>query len=592
MSAEVERESANLTLHGIGVSPGVVMGPALLLVRENTTITERRIAESEVDHEIYRLEIALIETRRQLRHMKKEIESRAGPSDASVFDAHLMVLDDRAFIEDIILDIRTNLRNVEVAVRDVSERFANVLGAVQDDYLRERVTDIRDVARRIIRNAGGNADSPLTDPARRWVVVAADLTPSETVAMRKESVMGFATDVGSATSHTALMARALEIPAVVGLHDVTAKIRTGDEILIDGNRGVVIVHPTAGQLEEYGRVAEARRIIQRDLGRLRDRSAVTTDGRRITLSANAEGLDDLDSIKSYGAEGVGLFRSEYLYLARNGLIDEDEQAQIYMEMASKLAPAPLVVRTLDLGGDKYYPDGQPFVEANPFLGCRSIRLSLLYPAHFKAQLRAILRGSTAGSVKVMYPMISTTDEVRQANALLEEAKQELRSKGIAFNPDIETGIMIEIPAAALIADELAKLVQFFSIGTNDLIQYTMAVDRVNERVAYLYQPTHPAVLSLIHRTIDAAHRNGIWVGVCGEMAADPLMSPLLVGLGVDSLSVVPSAVPLIKDAICGMEYKHVRDVAAACMELSSANDVRKVCLDEMRRIAPELLELV
>jgi phosphotransferase system enzyme I (PtsI) len=388
------------------------------------------------------------------------------------------------------------------------------------------------------------------------------------------------------------MARALEIPAVVGLHDVTAKIRTGDEILIDGNRGVVIVHPTAGQLEEYGRVAEARRIIQRDLSRLRDSVAATRDGRRITLAANAEGVDDIEAIKSYGAEGVGLFRSEYLYLARNGIVDEDEQAAVYSEMASRLAPSPVVIRTLDLGGDKYYPDGQPFHESNPFLGCRSIRLSLMYPAHFRSQLRAILRASAVGNVKVMYPMIATTDEVKRANELLRESMDELRLQGVPFDANIEMGVMIEIPGAAMIADELAKHVRFFSIGTNDLIQYTLAVDRVNDRVSYLYQPTHPAVLRLIHRTVEAAHRNGIWVGVCGEMAADPLMASLLVGLGVDELSVVPSAVPLIKDAICGMDHKRASEMAAMCMGLSSAGDVRKVCLDEMKRIAPELLELV
>lgn len=592
MTAEAEREAANTTMQGTGVSPGVVMGPAILLVRDNAPLTERRIQEGELDHEIARLESALIETRRQIRRMQKELESRAGPSDASVFDAHLMVLDDRAFIEDILLDVRTNLRNAEVAVRDVSERYAAILGSVQDDYLRERVTDIRDVARRVIRNLAGDADSPLTDPARRWIVVANDLTPSETVAMRKESVMGFATDSGSATSHTALMARALEIPAVVGLHDITARIRTGDEILIDGNRGVVIVHPTAGQLEEYGRVAEARRIIQRDLSKLRDRAAITRDGRRITLAANAEGVDDIEAIETYGAEGVGLFRSEYLYLARNGIVDEDEQAAVYKEMASRLAPEPVVIRTLDLGGDKYYPDGQPFHEANPFLGCRSIRLSLMYPAHFKAQLRAILRASVAGNIKVMYPMISNSEEVRKANALLHEAMDELRTQGVPFREDMETGVMIEIPSAAIIADELAKHVRFFSIGTNDLIQYTLAVDRVNERVSYLYQPTHPAVLNLLHRTVEAAHRNGIWVGVCGEMAADPLMAPLLVGLDVDELSVVPSAVPLIKDAICGMEHKRVREMAAACMQMATAAEVRRVCTEEMKRIAPELLELV
>jgi phosphotransferase system enzyme I (PtsI) len=592
MSPEGERDGGSVIVKGAGVSPGVVIGPALLLVRENIPLAERAVPEGEAESEIARFENALIATRGQIRRMKKELESRAGPSGASVFDAHLMVLDDRTLIEDIILDVRTNKRNVEVAVRDVCERYAKVLGSVQDEYLRERVADLRDVSRRVIRNLGGDGDSRLTDPERRWIVVANDLTPSETVAMRKESVIGFATDGGSSTSHTALMARALEIPAVVGLHDVTTKVRTGDEVLLDGNRGVVIVKPSPAQLEEYGRVAEVRRMIQRDLGKLRDRPAVTTDGRRIVLAANAEGLDDIEAIRAYGAEGVGLLRTEYLYLERSGVVDEDEQAKVYGEMAARLSPATVVIRTLDLGGDKYFPDGEPVREENPFLGCRSIRLSLMYPAHFKAQLRAVLRASSGGNVKVMYPMICNVDEVKQANLLLEEAKADLRSRGVPFDENIQTGVMIEIPGAALIAGELAKYVRFFSIGTNDLIQYTLAVDRVNDRVSYLYQPTHPAILDLLHRTVEAAHANGVWVGVCGEMAADPLMAPILVGLGVDGLSVAPSAVPMIKDAICGMEYNRAREVAAMCRKMPSAGDVRKVCVDEMRRIAPELLELV
>jgi len=579
-------------VHGIGVSPGVVVGPALLLAREAHAIVERRLAEDEAEPEIGRLEQALIETRAQIRGLQRDLETRAASSDASVFDAHLMVLDDRALMEEIVADIRQSRRNAEAAVRDVCERYSAALASVDDEYLRERVADIRDVTRRLIRNLTGAVESPLADVPRGAIVVAVDLSPSETAAMRKEHILGFATDSGSATSHTALMARALEIPAVVGLHDLTTRVAAGDEVLIDGNKGVVVIRPSPARLEEYGRVAEERRKIQRDLTRLRDAPAVTRDGRRVTLAANAEGVEDIEPVLSYGAEGIGLFRSEYLYLSSKAAVGEEEQARVYGEVASRLAPAPVIIRTLDLGGDKYMPDGQTFHEANPFLGCRSIRLSLMYPEHFKAQLRAILRASRAGNVKLMYPMVSNIEEVVQANTLLQEAKQELAAQGVPFADDIEVGVMIEIPGAALIADELARHVRFFSLGTNDLVQYCLAVDRINERVAYLYQPTHPAVLRLIAQTIEAGHRKGLWVGVCGEMAGDPLMTPLLVGMGVDELSVAPSAVPLIKDAVRSMDYASVRELATTCLTLSSAGAVRQRCMDEVRRIAPELLELV
>jgi phosphotransferase system enzyme I (PtsI) len=581
-----------VALRGIGVSPGVAIGPAFLWVHQTVGVVDRTVGEHEREREISRLEDALIETRRQIRRMQKELEQKTGSNEAGIFDAHLMVLDDRSFIEDVVNAVRVSGSNVEAAVRDVSDRYAAVLASVEDEYLRERVADIRDVSRRLIRNLTGVMDLPQADSSHKWIVVATDLTPSETMGMRRDTILGFATDVGSATSHTALLAKALEIPAVVGLHNVTSVVRSGDEVLIDGNKGVVILHPTAEELEKYGRVAEERSKIRRGLTKLQHQPAETRDGHPIVLSANIEGLDDLHAVKEYGAEGVGLFRSEYLHLSRKEIVGEDEQAQVYHDVASRLAPAPVIIRTLDIGGDKFMMDGQVIHEPNPFLGCRSIRLSLLYPAHFKTQLRAILRASAVGNVKIMYPMVSCTEEVLQANALLEEAKQELADLNIPFKRDIDVGVMIEIPGAAMTADLLASHVKFFSLGTNDLIQYTLAVDRGNDRVAYLYQPTHPGVLALIHRTIEAGHRHGIWVGVCGEMAGDPLMTPLLVGLGIDELSVSPAAVPLIKDAVRSMEYARARQLAETCLRMPSASAVRQLCYDMMKGIAPELLELV
>lgn len=587
-----EKKVKGSVFQGIGVSPGVVIGPVFLMVSEVEQIVERRISPDEVEHEICRLEDALIETRRQIKGIQKDLEKRSVLSDASILDVHLMVLDDRAFIEDVIEEIREKRRNVETAVKNVTDKFAQTLASLKDDYLRERVADVKDVARRIIRNLSGDFDSALTELTEKHIVVATDLAPSETAALRRDKVIGFATDMGSPTSHTAVMARALEIPAIVGLHDISERVMMGDEVLIDGNKGVLIIRPTARQLEKYGKVAISRRNIQRELTSLKHMPAETKDGHRIVLSANAEGLEDIQSVIQYGAEGVGLFRSEYLYLSRDEIVNEEEQAKIYRDAAARLAPDPIIIRTLDLGGDKFIPEYHLAREPNPFLGCRSIRLSLLYPEQFKGQLRAILRASVEGNVKIMYPMISGIDEVVRANELLEETKNELSEAGIAFKKDIEVGVMIEIPSAALTADAIAEHVSFFSLGSNDLIQYTIAVDRLNENVAYLYEPTHPAVLKLIQHTIEAGHRHGIWVGLCGEMAADPLVVPILVGLDIDELSVAPSAVPMIKDAVRSLTYSQATQLAKVALSCRSATQALTHCRKLIKEVAPELLELI
>jgi len=586
------RKAKEVVVNGIGVSPGVVVGKAFLLFEDAVTVVERSIRATDIEHEICRLEDALIETRRQIKTIQRGLEKRAGRKDASILDAHLMVLDDRSFIEEVVEGIREDRKNVEFVVKQSSDKYAAVLASVEDDYLRERVADVKDVARRIIRNLSGAEETSLDSMSDKQIVVAVDLAPSETASMNKDLVTGFATDLGSPTSHTAVMARALEIPAIVGLHDITGRIQQDDEILIDGNRGILVINPTASTLKEYGRVAEARLDIRRGLGSLKLEPAETSDGHKIMLSANVEALDEVDSVIEYGAEGVGLFRSEYLCLSKDGIVSEEEQSRIYSEVASRLAPNPVIIRTFDFGGDKYIRgEGRP-KEGNPFLGCRSIRLSLLYPEKFKEQLRAILRASQKGNVKIMFPMISNVAEIVRTKELLEEAKLELTKQNVKFNPDIETGIMIEIPAAALTADILASHVDFFSIGTNDLVQYTIAVDRINERVAYLYEPTHPAVLRLIKKTVDAGHDNNIWVGVCGEMAADPLMAPLLIGLGVDELSVVPSAVPLVKDVVRAVNMEQIQGLKDDALTCSTAVEVLNKCRKLTKKVAPELLELI
>ncbi len=585
-------ETKEIVLQGIGVSPGVVISNAFLLISEEERYVEREISADDIPREITRFEEALIETRRQIHDIQEQVKEAIGQENAGIFDAHLLVVDDRAFVEEVIRGLSSRHLNVETVLHDVSERYAAALGRIEDDYLRERAADVRDVTRRILRNLAGRSGSELMKLAEPCVVIANDLAPSETATMNREKVVGFATDLGSPTSHTAIMARALGIPAVVGLHDVSVRVSANDRVLIDGNRGLLIIRPTEDRLDSYGKLIETRRHIQSELARLRDESAETSDGYRVLLSANIENPDDIRAVQENGACGVGLFRSEFLYMTRADLPSEDDQLAAYRKVAEALKPDPVIIRTIDLGGDKFLSHVRMAQEMNPFMGWRAIRFCLAQPDIFKTQLRAILRASVSGNVRLMYPMISSAEEVVQANQLLEEAKQELRDQGQPFNEDIEVGVMIEVPSAALVADLIAPHVQFFSIGTNDLVQYTLAVDRVNERIAYLYEPTHPAILKLIKHTIDIGHAHGIWTGICGEMAGNPLMVPLLMGLGADEFSVSPSVVPIVKDVIRNLRYAQAEELAAQAMASMSPKEVLDICRKLTQEIAPEVIELI
>lgn len=579
-----------IELKGIGVSPGVVVGPAFLVTHE-AHVVERDIGENDIPREIARFEEALIATRRQIHDIQQRVNQAIGQKNASIFDAHLLVVDDRAFVEEVITGLSAQHKNVEAILSLVASRYAEALAAVEDDYLRERAADVRDVTRRILLNLAGRSASALAQLDHECILIANDLPPSETASLNRTKVVGFATDLGSPTSHTAIMARALAIPAIVGLRDVSVRVSTGDQILIDGNKGLLIVHPSRERLERYGKIAEARKLIQASLARLRATSATTRDGYQVMLSANIEMPADVDRVLANGANGVGLFRSEYLYLAQDDLPSEEIQFRAYEEVARRLAPATVIIRTLDLGGDKFLSHLKLPQELNPFMGWRAIRFCLAQPDIFKTQLRAILRASAAGDVKIMYPMISNVDEVIKANQLLEQAKRELRAKAIPFNEDIEVGIMVEVPSAALTADLIAPHVSFFSLGTNDLVQYTLAVDRVNERIAYLYEPTHPAILKLIKQTIDIGHEHDVWSGLCGEMAGNALMTPLLVGLGVDELSVSPSLVPPVKNVIRSIYYSQAEDLARRALASESAANVLELCRKLVAEVAPELLDL-
>jgi len=579
-------------LRGVGGSPGVAVGGVYCVSPDENHVSEHTLNPAEIAGEISRFKASVKETRSQISGIQRNVRRAIGPVDANIFDMHKMILEDPAFFEETIRRIEQDHLNAGAAVRAVTNRYSDALSAMEDDYLRERVSDVRDVVRRVLRNLAGKKHHALDGLRQKSIVVAADLSPSETASLRRGLVMGFATDMGSATSHTAIMAKALGIPAVVGLGDISGSLSTGDLVLIDGTEGVVILNPSEATLRKYNKLARQRKSIHVGLTQLRNEPAETRDGHRIVLSANLEWVEEAGDVKKFGAEGVGLFRSEYLYIARQDLPTESEQLAAYRRVASLLAPQPVIIRTVDLGGDKFASAVKMPSEINPFLGFRAIRFCLSHPAIFKTQLRAILRASAHGKVRIMYPMISNVSEVIRANALLEECKDELRHEGLPFDRNIEVGVMIEIPSAALTADIIAPHVSFFSLGTNDLIQYTLAVDRVNDRVSYLYEPTHPAVLRLMKTTIDAGHAQGIWVGVCGQMAGDPLMTLLLLGLGIDELSMAPSAVPAVKDMIRSVFRKQAESLAQSAMTAKTAAEVLQYCCDLTGQVAPEILELV
>jgi phosphotransferase system enzyme I (PtsI) len=514
-----------------------------------------------------------------------------GAQEGSIFDAHLLVLEDRTLLDEVVRVIQEEKVNAEHAFQMVADRYAATLSAIEDEYLRERAADMRDVTQRVLNNLLGVEDeTDLHQLKEPCIIVSHDLSPSNTAQFSRRNVLGFATNIGSKTSHTAIMARSLRIPAVVGLKDISSQLETGQYALLDGLNGVIIVNPTDQTLYEYGQLILKQATLQQTLRDILREPAVTLDGHRVTLSANIEQAADSQEVKANGAEGVGLFRTEYLFLNRERLPGEEQQYQAYREAAAALKPLPLVIRTLDLGGDKVLANTHVPRELNPFLGWRAIRISLQEREIFRAQLRAILRASVEGNVKVMYPMISGLDELKQANALVEEYKAELRGEKIAFDENLEIGAMIETPSAAIIADSLAKRVKFFSIGTNDLIQYSLAVDRMNERIAHLYEPTHPAIVRLIKAIVDAAHAQKVWVSVCGEMAGDPVLAPLLIGLGVDELSAAPPLVPQVKYLIRRLKLTEAKEVAAFALNCESASEILARCQDISRQIAPGLFD--
>jgi phosphotransferase system enzyme I (PtsI) len=529
--------------------------------------------------EVARFDRALVMTRQQISKIKNEVEKNIGPEEAAIFDAHLMVLEDEALIGQTIREFEATGKNIETCFQKISARYVQAFAEIDDEYLRERAGDLRDVTQRVLQNLLGQAENSLNRLADQRVVVATDITPSDSATLDRTAALGLVMDSSSKTSHAVIVARSMKIPAVVGVRNLTQRVSNGDWAIVDGYDGVVILNPTESTLFRYGKIQEKKKSFEARLLESNREPAVTLDGVRVTLMANSEKAEEVAKAKLYSADGIGLFRTEFLFLNSARFPTEQEQFVAYKTVAAAMAPHPVIIRTLDLGGDKPMVGKADLFpkENNPFMGFRAIRFCLEHQDIFKEQLRAILMASVYGKVRLMYPMISGVEELARANAVVAECKAELKARGVPFDENLEIGVMIEIPSAAATADMLAKECAFFSIGTNDLIQYLLAIDRVNDRIAHLYEPTHPAILRTLRTIVDEGHRQNIPISVCGEMAGDPVFAPLLLGLGIDSLSLSPAWLPSVKYIVRNMTMADARALAAEAMTLQSPKEIYSRC---------------
>jgi len=563
-------------IKGIPAAPGVAIGKVLVLDGEDFRVNKRKLDDKSLSQEIKRFRGALLKTKKEILEIKQKISAEMGLEHGEIFSAHILVLEDTMLIDDVIGKIKNEKINAEYIFLEVLKKYIRTFAKLDDEYIRERLSDISDVGKRILRNLLGTTSHALSNLKEEVIVISGDLSPSDTATMHRKNVIGFATDIGGRTSHTAIMAKSLEIPAVVGLETITREVEPGDVIIIDGSNGEVIIRPEKETIKKYESLKLKFKKFESNLTKFKHLPCQTIDGRRVVLAANIELPEEATSAVTHGAEGIGLFRTEYFYMNRKDLPTEEEQFHAYKTVAQKMVSHPVIIRTLDLGGDKFLSQLEIPHEMNPYLGWRAIRFCLARQDVFKVQLRAILRASAYGNLKMMYPMISGVEELIQANQVLESVKEELKKEKISFNKDIEVGAMIEIPSAALTSNILAREVDFFSIGTNDLIQYALAVDRANEKIAYLYEPAHPAVLKLIKTIIDNAHEAGIWVGMCGEMAGDIILTVLLLGLGLDEFSTSPIILPEVKRIIRSMEYFKAKKIAVKALSLSTAKEVENL----------------
>jgi len=559
-------------LKGLGVSPGIAFGKAWIWKTSFLTIPGYMIDKSKVEEEIYRLNEAIIEAEKEIAELQENLRDTAGEEYAEIFSFHRFLLRDKFLREETEKIIRNENVSCENALRKVIQKIGKEFGKKGTDFLKDRRRDLLDVVEKIISNLRGTPSGKIKK-FKNEIVVAEDLSPTQTLSLDKRYVRGFVTDIGSKTSHTAIIARALEIPAVVGVRIATKEIENGNDLIVDGTEGIIIINPTPSLIEKYKKKKEEEIKLKRKFNLLKKLPSITKDKERIILHANIEFPEEVTTVKKYGADGIGLFRTEYLYLNRKDLPSEEEQFLAYKSVLEKMEGKTVIIRTIDIGGDKFISHFPAPRELNPFLGWRGIRFCLERKDIFETQIKAILRAAYHGDLKVMFPMVSTVSEVIEAKKFIDEVKEILKKEGKEFNPDIEIGIMIEIPSAALLSEELSKHVDFFSIGSNDLIQYTLAVDRINEKIAHLYQPCHPSVLKLIKITIENAKKNGIWVGICGEMASIPEIACLLIGMGVDELSMAPIAIPAVKEKIRKVEKKKLTEIADKVFEFKSHNEV-------------------
>ncbi len=577
----------SFVLKGIGVSPGIVIGKAHLFDRFDARVSFYRLKDKDlVYEETKRLKAALKESEKQLLEIKNRLRELAGKEPLYIIDVHLLILKDKMFVNHTVQYIKDMCVNAEWAIKMTIDRYRDIFEKVDDEYLKGRISDIRYVGQMITRNLGGKKDV-VSDIVAKGIIIATDLSPADTAQMMMNKVQGFATDMGGKTSHTAIVARAVEIPAVVGLEYITKMVRTNDDIIIDGSAGLVVVNPDPEMIKLYDDKRRHFEIAQENFLKYAKLPAITRDNYKVDIGGNIEFIEEIPAAISHGAEGIGLYRTEFIYINKEQLPTEEEHFLNYKSIVGVEGLKWATIRTFDLGGDKFYSDPKLAKEMNPQMGLRAIRFCLKEVDMFKVQLRAIARASAFGKTRIMFPMISGIEEIREAKRIFSEVRNNLITQGIAVGDDIEIGVMVEVPSAVIIADELAKEVDFFSIGTNDLIQYALAIDRINERVTYLYEPLHPAVLRLIKQVVEIGHKAGIRVAMCGEMAGEPAYIMILLGLEIDELSMTPLAIPRVKRVIQESTLEESKALLDKVMTFSSAAMIREYVNTYMHKRFPE-----
>jgi phosphotransferase system enzyme I (PtsI) len=581
------QQQVNRFIRGIGASPGIIIGKAYLVERFKVRLPEKQIEPGQVEEEVKRFLNAIQESRNQLTEIKEKILDPQVRQHSFILDVHSMILDDEMLLQDTVDTIRKKKVNAEWALDLTLEKLDTAFKAIEDEYLRERRSDLHHVSARIFRNLLGKKHDDITQIKGKVIIVAHDLSPADTLQMNLKHVAGFITDIGGKVSHTAILSRSLGIPAVVGLEVATSLINGGDLLIIDGETGEVVINPMEEVSQSCLERKRRTKSIEREVLKYASLPAETRDGVRVRLQANIEMVDEISSAKMHGAEGIGLYRTEILYLNRKDLPTEEEHFQIYRRLAENIFPATATIRTLDVGGDKFLPDYSKNNEMNPALGLRAIRFSMKETDIFRTQLRGILRASAHGKLRILFPMISGIEEIRQAKAMLEEEKRSLLKGKIPFDQGIEVGAMIEIPSASITADLLAREVNFFSIGTNDLIQYALAVDRINEHVSYLYEPLHPAILRIIRGVVQSANQHGIPVAICGEMAAEPAYALVLLGLGLDEFSMNPVSIPKVKKVLRMARFEETRSLVVQLFQFATASEIECFVRNWMVKRFPE-----